>query len=106
MTTNVLALNAPLSPGRDLDGYLHMIGGFPVLSVEQVAVKVAAMLISICLVVIETPLTNLLGSYSQTLEMAGFDPIFLSTLLAIGGLLGVAGALVAASQRLKGLEIL
>ncbi len=67
---------------------------------------VAAMLISVCLVVIETPLTNLLGSYSQTLEMAGFDPIFLSTLLAIGGLLGVAGALVAASQRLKDLEIL
>ncbi|MEE8308508.1 MAG: sigma factor, partial [Gammaproteobacteria bacterium] len=35
MTTSVLALNAPLSPGRDLDGYLHAISAFPVLSVEQ-----------------------------------------------------------------------
>ncbi len=33
MTTSVLALNAPLSPGRDLDGYLHAISAFPVLSV-------------------------------------------------------------------------
>jgi len=35
MTTNALALNVPLSPGRDLDGYVHMISAFPVLSVAQ-----------------------------------------------------------------------
>ncbi len=35
MTTSVLALNAPLSPGRDLDGYMQAISAFPVLSVEQ-----------------------------------------------------------------------
>ena len=67
---------------------------------------VAAMLISLCLVVIETPLTNLLGSYSQDLQLSGFDPIFLIELLIIGGVLGVIGALVAAAQRLKYLEIL
>ncbi|MFP6836017.1 MAG: permease-like cell division protein FtsX [Pseudomonadales bacterium] len=67
---------------------------------------VAAMLISLCLVAIETPLSNLLGSYGQDLETTGFDPIFLSGLLLVGGFLGVAGALLAARQRLTDLEIL
>jgi cell division transport system permease protein len=67
---------------------------------------VAAMLISLCLVVIETPLTSLLGSYSQELDLVGFDPLFLANLLLIGAALGILGALVAASQRLKDLEIL
>ena len=65
---------------------------------------VAAMLISLCLVAIENPLSNLLGSYGRDLETAGFDPIFLSGLLLMGGLLGVAGALLAARQRLTDLE--
>jgi len=67
---------------------------------------VAAMLISLCLVAIETPLANLLGSYGRDLETAGFDPVFLSGLLLMGGMLGVAGALLAARQRLTDLEIL
>lgn len=67
---------------------------------------VAAMLISLCLVVVEAPLSNLIGSYSQELDLVGFDPLFLGSLLLVGGLLGVIGALMAASQRLKDLEIL
>jgi len=67
---------------------------------------VAAMLISLCLVVVETPLSNLLGSYAQQLDLVGFDPLFLGSLLLLGGALGVVGAQVAASQRLKDLEIL
>jgi len=67
---------------------------------------VAAMLISLCLVVVESPLTSLLGSYSQQLDLVGFDPIFLGSILVIGASLGVIGALLAASQRLKDLEVL
>lgn len=67
---------------------------------------VAAMLLSICLVVIEPPLADLMGSYGQPLELAGFDLRFLGALFASAGVLGVTGALVAARQRLAGLEIL
>ena len=67
---------------------------------------VAAMLISLCLVVVEAPLSSLLGSYSQALALVGFDPMLLGSLLLTGAALGVAGALVAASARLKDLEIL
>ena len=67
---------------------------------------VAAMLISLCLVVIEAPLSDLLGSYGQELSTAGFNPLFFLALLVVGGALGVMGALVAAAQRLKDLEIL
>lgn len=67
---------------------------------------VAAMLISLCLVIVEAPLSNLIGGYSQELDLVGFDPVFLGSLLIIGGVLGVIGALMAATQRLKNLEIL
>lgn len=67
---------------------------------------VAAMLISVCLLVIEGPLTELAGSYGQQLDLAGFDLPFLGWLFACAGVLGVAGALLAARQRLAGLEIL
>jgi cell division transport system permease protein len=67
---------------------------------------IAAMLISLCLVIVEAPLSNLIGSYSQELDLVGFDPLFLGSLLAIGGVLGVLGALMAATSRLKDLEIL
>lgn len=66
----------------------------------------AAMLLSICLMVIEAPLASLLGSYGQALATGGFDLRFLGGLLGIGGTLGIAGALLAARQRLRGLEIL
>jgi cell division transport system permease protein len=67
---------------------------------------VAAMLISLCLVIVEAPLSSLLGSYSQELDLVGFDPLFLGSLLVVGGALGVLGALMAATSRLKNLEIL
>jgi len=67
---------------------------------------VAAMLISLSLLIIERPLTNLLGSYGQNLQLAGFDPTFLGALFAVGGLLGILGALLAAKQRLGDLEVL
>ena len=67
---------------------------------------VAAMLLSLCLVAIESPLTALLGSYGQQLDTAGFNPLFLLVLLIVGGALGVMGALIAAAQRLRDLEIL
>jgi len=67
---------------------------------------IAAMLLSLCLVAIESPLTALLGSYGQQLETAGFNPAFLLALLVVGGALGVVGSLVAAAQRLRDLEIL
>lgn len=65
-----------------------------------------AMLISLCLVVIERPLADLLGSYGQSLQLTGFDLKFLGALFGIAGVLGVTGALIAARQRLNGLEIL
>ncbi|MEZ5558492.1 MAG: ABC transporter permease [Pseudomonadales bacterium] len=67
---------------------------------------VAAMLISLCLVIIEPPLLALVGSYGQNLELAGFDLTFLAGLFVVAGVLGVLGALLAASQRLADLEIL
>lgn len=67
---------------------------------------IAAMLISLCLVIVEAPLSSLIGSYSQELDLVGFDPLFLGSLLIIGGALGVLGALMAATSRLKDLEIL
>jgi cell division transport system permease protein len=67
---------------------------------------VAAMLISLCLLVIEGPLSDLLGSYGRELDLAGFNLTFLGALFGIAGLLGVSGALIAVRQRLTGLEIL
>jgi len=67
---------------------------------------VAAMLISLCLLIIEAPLSELLGSYGQALELAGFDLAFLGVLFAAAGVLGVGGALLAARDRLSNLEIL
>lgn len=66
---------------------------------------VAAMLIALTLVIIEPPLQSLLGSYSQSLNLAGFDPTFLLVLLGIGSTLGIAGALLAVRQRLSDLEV-
>ena len=54
---------------------------------------------------LEEPLTALFGSYGDDLELKGFDPIFVGSLLGIGGFLGVSGAMIASNQRLKGLEV-
>lgn len=66
---------------------------------------IAAMLIAIMLMVIEPPLQSLLGSYQQELNLAGFRPLFLLTILAAGSALGVVGALLAVRQRLRDLEL-
>ena len=66
---------------------------------------IAAMLLSFALLVTEQPLVDLLSSYGEGLELAGFDPMFLLGLLAVGLVLGILGSLVAARQRLVGLDI-
>jgi cell division transport system permease protein len=65
-----------------------------------------AMLISAVLMIVEAPLTTLLGSYGQAVELAGLNVWFFVGLLGLGGFLGVCGALLAAKQRLTGLDIL
>ncbi len=67
---------------------------------------VAAMLISLCLLIIEEPLGALVGSYGGQLGFIGFDLAFLGVLFAVAAVLGVLGALVAAGSRLRNLEIL
>ena len=64
-----------------------------------------AMLISAGLVVLEPPLAALVGSYGTRLEIQGLTIGFYLGLLALGGLLGVCGAVLAARQRLRGLEV-
>lgn len=66
----------------------------------------AAVLLSTGLLALETPLRGLLGSFNETLELRGFDILFLLELLAIGGALGIAGAVLAVRQRLSRLDVL
>ena len=66
---------------------------------------IAAMLIAVTLVILESPLQSLLGSYDQELNMAGLNPGFLAFILLLGIALGVLGALLAVRQRLNDLEI-
>ena len=63
------------------------------------------MLIAMTVAVIEPPLQSLMGSYQQVLNLAGFDPTFLTVLLSLGSLLGVLGAMLAVRQRLRDLEL-
>ena len=67
---------------------------------------VALMLLSLTLLVVETPLSRLAGSYGAALEFSGFDPTFLVLMLLTGAVLGVVGALMAARQRLYELDVL
>jgi len=64
-----------------------------------------AMLISAVLLVIESPLAALVGSYGSRLEVEGLTSGYFLGLFALGGLLGVCGALVAVRQRLRHLDI-
>jgi cell division transport system permease protein len=66
---------------------------------------VGAMLIASVLRVVEAPVAALIGSYGSSFELGGFTPGFLAGLLIAGGVLGVAGALVAARQRLRDLTV-
>ena len=65
-----------------------------------------AMLISAVLLIVEAPLATLLGSYGQSIELAGLNAGFFAGLLGFGGILGVCGALLAAKQRLHGLQVI
>jgi cell division transport system permease protein len=66
----------------------------------------AAMLISVAVTLVESPLASLLGSYGGDVRITGLDAAFFAELLLAGGLLGVAGALVAARQRLANLQVI
>lgn len=65
-----------------------------------------AMLISAVLGILEGPLAALLGSYGQSLDPSGVNVVFFAVLVLSGGVLGIAGALLAARQRLTHLQIL
>lgn len=67
---------------------------------------VAAMLVSLGLIVLEAPLLDLLGSFDQSLVLGGFDATFVAALVGLGSALGMAGALLAVRQRLAGLEVM
>jgi cell division transport system permease protein len=64
-----------------------------------------AMLISGVLLIVEAPLAALLGSYGQNVELVGLNVGFFAGLLLLGGILGVCGAMLAARQRLHGLQV-
>ena len=59
----------------------------------------AAMLVSVGLLILESPLQALLGSFGQSLALSGFDLGFVLMLLGAGALLGVVGAMLAVRQR-------
>ncbi len=64
----------------------------------------AAMLVSVGLLILESPLQALLGSFGQSLALSGFDLGFVLMLLGAGALLGVVGAMLAVRQRLSHLD--
>lgn len=76
-------------------GFIYGLGGG----------MVAAMLIAAALIVLEPPLGALFDSYGNSLQLDWMDRTFVSALLGSGGLLGVAGALIASRQRLAALEV-
>ncbi len=67
---------------------------------------VAAMLVSLGLIILEAPLLDLLGSFDQTLALEGFDAAFVAILVGFGSVLGMVGAVVAVRQRLAGLDVM
>ncbi|MDD9964402.1 MAG: hypothetical protein OXU70_20170, partial [Gammaproteobacteria bacterium] len=67
---------------------------------------VAAMLVSLGLIILEAPLLDLLGSFDQTLALGGFDVAFVAALVGLGSALGMAGAVLAVRQRLAALDVM
>ena len=66
----------------------------------------AAMLVSVALLFLEAPLRELIGSFDETLELRGFDWLFVLGLFAIGGAIGIIGAMLAVRQRLSRVDVL
>ena len=66
----------------------------------------AAMLVSLGLIILEAPLLDLLGSFDQTLALGGFDVAFVAALVGLGSALGMAGAVLAVRQRLAALDVM
>jgi len=66
---------------------------------------IALMLISAVLILLEGPLATLMKSYGGRLAIVGFDVSFLAGLLALGGVLGLFGALLASQQRIATIEV-
>lgn len=66
---------------------------------------IALMLISAMLLLLEAPLSTLMGSYGGTLTIVGFNVSFLVGLMALGGVLGLFGAILASKQRLASIEV-
>ena len=60
---------------------------------------VAAMLLSVGITIVESPLANLLGSFDVEFGAEAFDARFVGILLGAGVILGVGGAVLAVRQR-------
>ena len=60
---------------------------------------VAAMLLSVGITIVESPLSNLLGSFDVEFGAEAFDARFVGILLGVGVILGVTGAVMAVRQR-------
>lgn len=66
---------------------------------------IGAMLVSATIVAIEGPLSRFIGSYGGSLGIIGLNIYFIVGMLAVGGLLGIVGALMASRQRLANLQV-
>ena len=66
---------------------------------------VAAMLVAGSMIALEAPLVTLFDSYGETLAIQVVDAPLVGALVGVGGLLGVCGALIASSRRLRQVEL-
>jgi len=66
---------------------------------------VAAMLVAGAMIALEAPLATLFDSYDETLAIQRVDAPLVGALVGAGALLGVCGALIASSRRLKQVEL-
>ena len=66
---------------------------------------VAAMLVAGAMIALEAPLATLFASYDETLAIQGVDAPLVGVLFGAGGLLGICGALIASSRRLRQVEL-
>ena len=67
---------------------------------------VASMLMSLSILLLESPIERLLYSYGINLKSIELDPILILLLLVVGSCLGAFGAMLASRRRLERLEII